>query len=187
MRYQSINLARRLNSKDVLERPVWMFATRGVPEFLRSDTGSEFTAQAMRDRLAKVDVKTLCIEPGSPWENEYVESFHGKLPDELLNGEILFARSEARVLIERRRQAHNTVRPSSALRDRAPASQGVEVGAAAGSAPPAAWPDYGVGTNLETRTTRGGGSILQHPFNLVARSVDQRYALRYRGVIKEHL
>ena len=74
----SIDVARRLSSEDVLERLTWLFVTRGVPKYLRSDNGSEFTCTAVRSWLAKVGVATLFIEPGSPWENGYVESFNGK-------------------------------------------------------------------------------------------------------------
>ena len=75
---------RSLNSESVLERLAYLFVYRGVPAHIRSDNGSEFTAHAMRDWLAKIGVTTLYIEPGSPWENGYVESFNGKLQDELL-------------------------------------------------------------------------------------------------------
>jgi len=92
-----------------------------VPQFLRSDNGSEFTAWAVRKWLAKIDVRTLYIEPGSPWENDYVESFNGKLRDELLNGEIFYTLTEAKVLIERWREHYNTVRPHSALGYQPPA------------------------------------------------------------------
>jgi putative transposase len=87
----AIDVARSLKSEDVLERLSDLFVRRGVPTYLRSDNGSEFTATRVRDRLARVGVKTLFIEPGSPWENGYIESFNGKLRDELL------ARSEARL------------------------------------------------------------------------------------------
>jgi putative transposase len=127
----AIDVARQLNSEDVLERLAWLFATRGVPEYLRSDNGSEFTAQAVRSWLAAVQVKTLYIEPGSPWENGYAESFHGKLRDELLNGEIFYTLLEAKVLIERWRQHYNRVRPHSALGYRPPAPEAVAVPALA--------------------------------------------------------
>ena len=117
----SIDVARQLTSEHVLERLAWLFATRGVPQFIRSDNGSEFTAWAVRKWLAKVDVRTLYIAPGSPWENGYVESFNGKLRDELLNGEIFYTLTEAKVLIERWREHYNTVRPHSALGYRPPA------------------------------------------------------------------
>ena len=81
----AIDVARQMNHQDVLERLAELFAERGVPEYLRSDNGPEFTAQAIRDWLKAVGVRTLYIEPGSPWENGYVESFNGKLRDELLN------------------------------------------------------------------------------------------------------
>ena len=86
----SIDIARRLNSEDVLERLAWLFVTRGVPEHIRSDNGPEFTAEAVRAWLKWVGVRTLFIEPGSPWENGYVESFNGKLRDELLTREIFY-------------------------------------------------------------------------------------------------
>jgi putative transposase len=85
----------------VLERSSWLFATRVVPEHVRSDNGPEFTAQVVRDLLKRVGVKTLFIEPGSPWENGYVELFNGKLRDELLNGETFHSLREAKVLFAR--------------------------------------------------------------------------------------
>ena len=97
-----------MNSEDVLERLAWLFVTRGVPKYIRSDNGPEFTARAVRDWLKRIGVGTLFIEPGSPWENGYVESFNGKLRDELLNREIFFTLTEAKVLIERWRQEYNT-------------------------------------------------------------------------------
>ena len=132
----SIDVARRMTSEDVLERLSWSFVTRGVPQFIRSDNGSEFTAHAVRDWLAKVGVNTLFIEPGSPWENGYAESFNGKLRDELLNGEIFYTLLEARVLIERWRQHYNRVRPHSALGYNPPAPTTVAFGASAGALPP---------------------------------------------------
>ena len=119
----SIDVARRLNSEDVLERLTWLFATRGVPQHLRSDNGSEFTCAAVRSWLVKVGVRTLFIEPGSPWENGYVESFNGKLRDELLDREIFYTLLEAKVLIERWRNHYNRVRPHSSLDYRPPAPQ----------------------------------------------------------------
>ena len=97
----SIDVARQLGSDDVLERLSWLMATRGVPDQVRSDNGSEFTAKAVRAWLGKVGVKTLNIEPGSPWENGYVESLNVKLRAELMNGEIFYTVAEGRVLIER--------------------------------------------------------------------------------------
>ena len=84
----AIEVQRQMNHQDVLDRLAGLFVDRGVPEYIRSDNGSEFTAQAVRDWLKAVGVRTLYIEPGSPWENGYVESFNGKLRDELLNVEV---------------------------------------------------------------------------------------------------
>jgi transposase InsO family protein len=121
----AIDVARRLNSEDVLERLAWLFVTRGIPKHIRSDNGSEFTAHRVRDWLKRIGVGTLFIEPGSPWENGYIESFNGKLRDELLNGEIFYTLMEAKVLIERWRREYNTVRPHSALGYRPPAPEAV--------------------------------------------------------------
>jgi putative transposase len=117
----AIDVARRLTSDDVLERPSDLFVRRGVPEHIRSDNGPEFTAKAVREWLGRVGVATPYIEPGSPWENGYIESFNGKLTDELLAGEILDTLLEAKVLIERYRVTYSTVRPHSALGYRPPA------------------------------------------------------------------
>jgi transposase InsO family protein len=87
----AIDVARRLRSDDVLHCLAELFADRGPPDHIRSDNGSEFTAKVVRGWLARVGVKTLYIEPGSPWENGYNESFNGKLRDELLNGEIFYS------------------------------------------------------------------------------------------------
>ncbi len=120
----------------MLERLAWSFATRGVPQFIRSDNGSEFTAQAVREWLANVGVNTLYIEPGSPWENGYVESFNGKLRDELLDREIFYTPLEAKVLVERWREHYNRVRPHSSLGYRPPAPTTIGVPAFAGALPP---------------------------------------------------
>ena len=135
----AIDVARSLGSEDVLERLTWLFVTRGVPEHIRSDNGSEFTATAVRTWLHKVGVQTLYIEPGSPWENGYIESFNGKLRDELLNGEIFYTLMEAKVLIERWRQEYNTVRPHSSLGYRPPAPETISMpaGVPTGSREPA--------------------------------------------------
>ena len=91
----AILVARRIRSDDVLALLAELFADRGPPGHIRSDNGPEFTAKAVREWLCRVDVKTLFIEPGSPWENGYNESFNGKLRDELLNGEIFYTLKEA--------------------------------------------------------------------------------------------
>src|ERR1700733_3262615 len=122
----AIDVARKLSSEDVLERLSDLFIRRGVPDYLRSDNGPEFTAKRVKDWLERVEVKTLFIEPGSPWENGYVESFNGKLRDELLNGEIFDPLLEAKVLIERWRVEYNTIRPHSALGYRPPAPEAIQ-------------------------------------------------------------
>ena len=119
----AIDVARRMTSEDVLERLAFSMVIRGVPKHIRSDNGAEFTSRAVRGWLAKVGVKTLFIEPGSPWENGYVESFNGKLRDELLDREIFYTLREAKVLIERWRQHYNRIRPHSSLGYRPPAPE----------------------------------------------------------------
>jgi len=117
----AIVVGRRLRSDDVLHCLAGLFAEHGPPDHIRSDNGSEFTAKVVRAWLVRLGVKTLYIEPGSPWENGYNESFNSKLRDELLDGEIFYTLKEAKVLIERWRQHYNTVRPHSALGYRPPA------------------------------------------------------------------
>jgi transposase InsO family protein len=119
----AIEVDRRLRSDDVLHCLAQLFTDRGPPDHIRSDNGSEFTARTVRDWLGRIGVTTLYIEPGSPWENGYNESFNGKLRDELLNGEIFYTLAEARTLIERWRRHYNTVRPHSSLGYRPPAPE----------------------------------------------------------------
>ena len=102
-----------------------MFVFRGTPEYIRSDNGPEFVSSMIRRRLKASGVQTLYIEPGSPWENGYIESFNGKLRDELLNREIFDTLFEAKVLAERWRMEYNTFRPHSALGYRPPAPEAI--------------------------------------------------------------
>jgi len=81
---------RKLRSTDVIESLAELFVTKGLPKHIRSDNGPEFCANAVREWLDRLDVGPLFIEPGSPWENGYCESFNGKLRDELLNCEIFY-------------------------------------------------------------------------------------------------
>ena len=104
-----------------------LFIERGVPVHIRSDNGSEFTAKRVRTWLKRLDVKPLFIEPGSPWENGYIESFNGKMRDELLARVIFYSLKEAQVLIEMWRKQYNTVRPHSALGYRPPAPAAIYV------------------------------------------------------------
>ena len=117
---------RNIKSDDVLDCISNLFLIYGVPEHIRSDNGPEFTAKLVREWLKRIGVKTLFIEPGSPWENGYNESFNGKLRDEVLNGEIFYTLKEAQVIIERWRREYNTIRPHSSLNYRPPAPEAVQ-------------------------------------------------------------
>jgi len=121
----AIKVGRKLKAYDVIEQLAQLFVERGAPDYIRSDNGSEFTANIIRGWLKRLGVKTLYIEPGSPWENGYIESFNGKLRDELLNGEIFDTLIEASIIIERWRREYNTVRPHSSLGDVPPAPEAV--------------------------------------------------------------
>ena len=119
----AIDVGRRLSHEDVLRRLATLFFRQGIPDHIRSDNGSEFTARVIRNWLKRLGVKTLYIEPGSPWENGYIESFNGKLRDELLNREVFDTVLEAKVLVERWRQEYNHIRPHSSLGYRPPAPE----------------------------------------------------------------
>jgi putative transposase len=119
----AIHIGRQIKAADVLYILSELFILRGAPDYIRSDNGSEFTAEMVREWLQRLGVKTLFIEPGSPWENGYIESFNGKMRDELLNGEIFDTILEARVITERWRKTYNTVRPHSSLGYRPPAPE----------------------------------------------------------------
>ena len=121
----AIRVKRRLNSTDVLETLADLMILRGPPAYVRSDNGPEFIATALREWIAAVGAQTAYIEPGSPWENGYCESFNSKLRDELLNGELFFSLAEAQVLIEAWRRHFNAVRPHSSLKYRPPAPEAV--------------------------------------------------------------
>jgi putative transposase len=119
----AIEVARRLSSREVIATLAKLFIRKGVPEHIRSDNGPEFTAKVVRGWLERLGVKTLFIEPGSPWENGYIESFNGKLRYEHLNCEIFYTVKEAQVLVEMWRKEYNQVRPHSALGYRPPAPE----------------------------------------------------------------
>ena len=116
-------MARHITSQGVISQLYELFLLRGVPEYLRSDNGSGFTARAIRRWLKNLEVKTLYIEPGSPWENGYNESFNGKLQDELLKRELFMTLKEAKILVERWRYDYNHIRPHSSLGYRPPAPE----------------------------------------------------------------
>ena len=117
----AIRVARRLGRYEVIEALADVMLLKGVPEHIRSDNGPEFVAKDLRKWLARVGTGTLYIEPGSPWENGYCESFNGKLRDECLNGEIFYSLKEAQIVIEKWRVIYNTLRPHSSLGYRPPA------------------------------------------------------------------
>ena len=119
----AIRTDRHIRSCDVIETLAELMMIRGVPDHIRSDNGPEFTARAVREWLGGVGARTLYIEPGSPWENGYIESFNGKLRDELLDREVFYTLLEVRVLTERYRQTYNRIRPHSSLGYRPPAPE----------------------------------------------------------------
>ena len=121
----SVKVSRKIRSQDVIDELFSLFILWGIPEHIRSDNGPEFTAKAVRKWLNRLGVKTLFIEPGSPWENGYIESFNGKMRDELLDREIFTTLEEAKVLIEQWRKEYNQVRPHSSLGYRPPAPEAI--------------------------------------------------------------
>ena len=134
----AIRIDRKLNSTGVIDVLSDLFILRGVPDHIRSDNGPEFVAKAVRQWITAVGAKAAYIEPGSPWQNGYCESFNAKLRDELLNGEIFHSLAEAKIVIESWRHHYNTKRPHSSLRYRPPAPEVVQWPAPpTGSAPPA--------------------------------------------------
>ena len=129
----AIEGARSLEAVDVVRVLAALIAARGAPCFVRSDNGPEFIAGAVRAYLEDLEAETLFIEPGSPWENAYSETFNSRLGDELLKREVFTSLTEAKVLVEQYRRAYNEERPHSALEDRTPAAFAAEC-VAAGSA-----------------------------------------------------
>ena len=121
----AIRIDRRLKSTDVIDVLSDLFILPGVPGHVRSDNGPEFIAKAVREWIAAVGARTAFIEPGSPWENGYCESFNSKLRDELLNGELFYSLAEAKIVIEGWRQHYNTRRPHSSLGYKPPAPAAV--------------------------------------------------------------
>ena len=114
---------RSWNHQNIIETLSGLFIIKGCPQYIRSDNGSEFTATMLREWLCDLGVTTAFIEPGSPWENGYCESFNGKMRDELLNGEIFDTLWEAEVMTRQWVKTYNTIRPHSSLNYKAPAPQ----------------------------------------------------------------
>jgi transposase InsO family protein len=121
----AVEVGRKMTSQDVLRVLAKLMLRHGVPQHIRSDNGPEFVAKAVREWLGRLEISTLFIEPGSPWENGYIESFNGKLRDELLDREIFYTLDEARVLVEMWRRYYNQVRPHSSLGYRPPVPEAV--------------------------------------------------------------
>ena len=119
----AIRVSRKLKALDVIDVLSDLFSLRGVPGHIRSDNGPEFIAKAVQDWIAAVGSQTAYIEPGSPWENGYCESFNAKLRDELLNGEVFYTLKEASVVIEQWRRHYNSIRPHSSLAYQPPAPE----------------------------------------------------------------
>ena len=111
---------RRFKAQDVILVLADLFVKHGCPKHIRSDNGPEFVAKKLISWLEKIEVGPLYIQPGSPWENGYCESFNGKMRYELLNGEIFYSLMEAKVIIERWRKHYNTIRPHSSLGGKPP-------------------------------------------------------------------
>jgi len=118
---------RHISSEEVVDQLFHLFVFRRIPEYLRSDNGPEFTAKVIREWLNRLGVTTLLIELGSPWENGYVESFNGKLGDELINREVFTTLLEAKILIKNWRRDYNEVRPHSSLGYRPPAPEAIQL------------------------------------------------------------
>jgi putative transposase len=141
-----VRVGRKLRTADVIDVLLDLFILRGVPGHIRSDNGAEFVARAVRAWITAVGAKTAYIEPGSPWENGYVESFNARLRDELLDGEIFYSLREAEIIIESWRRHYNAVRPHASLGYRPPAPEvfipafAAWPAAQAGSASPATLP-----------------------------------------------
>ena len=119
----SIRVDRKLNSENVTDVLTDLFIISGFPEYIRSDNGPEFVAKSVRNWISAVGAKTAYIEPGSPWENGFCESFNARLRDEFLNGEIFYTLKEAKILIEQWRVHYNTLRPHSSLNWKPPAPE----------------------------------------------------------------
>jgi transposase InsO family protein len=120
-------VARRIRSQDVLLLLADLFLSRGIPAHIRSDNGPEFIASKLQRWLKTLQVEPLYIEPGSPWENGYIESFNGKMRAQFLNGELFYTCKEAQIMTERWRTHYNTVRPHSSLGGQPPAPEIIQL------------------------------------------------------------
>ena len=145
----AIEIGRSIKAKDVISVLEYLFAVRSIPGCIRSDNGSEFIADAIKKWLEENFVETLYIDPGSPWQNGYIESFHGRFRDELLNREIFHSVKEARVLVEDWRLEYNNHRPHSGLRYKTPAEFAAGCIASASATPsPQQYMEHNVDSSL---------------------------------------
>ena len=153
----SLRTGYRLRADDVMDVLTELFISKGIPDHIRSDNGSEFTATSIRSWLTKLGIKTLYIEPGSPWENGYNESFNGRLRDECLNAETFHTLKEAQVILEQWRHHYNHIRPHTSLSYRPPAPLArMQEGAFAYAAAPSCMPISLQNCNLNTGPINGG-------------------------------
>ena len=120
-------VARRIRSHDVLLILADLFLSRGIPTHIRSDHGPEFIARTLRHWLKALNVAPLYIEPGSPWENGYIESVNGKMREQCLNGELVYTLKDAQIMTERWRRHDNTVRPHRSLGGQPPAPETIQL------------------------------------------------------------
>lgn len=118
----AVKVERQISHLDVVEVLIALFRVYGTPGFIRSDNGPELIAEALRRWLEESAVQTLYVEPGAPWENGYSETFHSKLRDELLNGELFYSLQEAQVVVEQWKKEYNERRPHSSLGYQTPAA-----------------------------------------------------------------
>jgi transposase InsO family protein len=147
----------RLGADEVMDVLTDLFIARGIPDHIRSDNGSEFTANSIKAWLYNLKVKTLYIEPGSPWENGYNESFNGRLRDELLNGETFYTLKEAQVILEQWRHHYNHIRPHTSLGYKPPAPMAyIKEGAFAYAPAPSFMPQQPQKIHLKTGLNNGG-------------------------------
>ncbi len=152
----ALEVDRKMNSTSVMELMSELVLIRGMPEHVRSDNGPEFVARGIRSWLELSQVKTLYIEPGSPWQNGYVESFHSRFRDELLAVEVFESVKEAKKLSERWRMDYNHRRPHSSLGYRTPASFAAGVEDVSLAVPPVGATPLPAGTTSEGTLIEGG-------------------------------
>jgi len=138
----ALEVDRSITAEKVVDVLVNLFMTRGVPRHIRSDNGPEFIAKAIGEHAWRTGLEMLYVEPGSPWENGYAESFNSRLRDELLNCEEFANLAEARWFARRRKEEHNTERPHSSLNYQTPSAFAAGCAAASVRATPSLQPRH---------------------------------------------